>query len=212
MTKFVMAAIAGVGMAMAAQANTVTWTFMENGVNANLGPTSAFLEGGYTISATGYTLGGTQVDLFSKNSGPGETGLGIANPNDVGLDNEIDNAHFVQLDLSEIQAALAAGVGIGSVQLHEDGAIYGSDTAGSIGTELAYVTSNGSINILPWLTGYKYINVGVAQEATLQTANVVLTSLTADMPNVPDGGSTVMLLGMALSGMGLFFRRKTHTA
>jgi hypothetical protein len=199
-TLFKVLAIAGAGLlaGLANQANAVTWTFLENGTG-NLGTSEAFTSGGFTIWAYGFKTAGGTADLWGKSDGPGETGLGMKS--DLGFDHEIDKNHFVQLDSMIVPKATIGGITLGSVQLNEDAAIYGSNTLGSLGTLLGTMPANGLFD----LSGFKYRYFGVTSLGTLPASNVVIGSLSATA--VPDGGTTALMLGAGLIGLAVASRR-----
>src|SRR5581483_5859237 len=107
-----------------------------------LGTSQAYTVNGLTITAYGYywdganpTNPGTPTNLYGKQGGGDENGLGIAN---TSSDHEITNKTFVQLDLQKVLAAGATGaqMAVGSVQSGESYAVYGSNTQGVLGTLL----------------------------------------------------------------------------
>lgn len=191
------------GLVNQAQADTVTWTFLENGADMNLGTSSSFTSSGYTVWAYGFTSGGVGSDLYSKSDGPGETGLGMVT--DVGNDHEIDKWHFVQLDSQILPSGSVKSVELGSVQTHEDAAIYGSDTLGSLGTLIGTIAADGTFN----LSGFAYRYIGITTTGSATAANVVVGALTAQ---VPDSGTTALLLGLGVLGLGLARRSKSIKA
>src|SRR3954470_9757674 len=114
--------------------------------NAPVGGSShTFTSSGFSITAYGFDNHsgiGTAHDLFYKNvpaiGGAVETGLGLVNtPN-----NELQaGLHFIQFDFT---AALAAGMfngqlSVGSIQAGESYTIFGSNTLGTLGTQVAGV-------------------------------------------------------------------------
>ncbi len=206
MLKFPAIAAAGIAALICAQAHatTITWTFLENGNNMNLGPSSTFVEGGYSITAYGFANPSTPSDLFSKfTSGDWhETGLGLVA--DAGGDHEIDKTHFVQLDSKISPPAVIGGIGLGSIQLHENAAVYGSNALGTLGTWITTLSADGSFDLSPWAGTYRYF--GVTDVGTTPDANTLITSLSATV-SAPDGGTTAMLLGLGLLGVGAFARR-----
>jgi hypothetical protein len=133
-----------------AQATTFTWNFSQP--PGDVGPTHTYTStpGSITIDASGwststaftsgssYTLNSPiATDLFGKNAGLGETGLGLAKFSDV----EIVPATLVQLDLLNLQTANLTNLTmtIGSVQTGEAFAVFDSDTSaanGAVGTLL----------------------------------------------------------------------------
>ncbi len=208
MPKFTAIAAAAVAALLCSQAHatTITWTFLENGSNVNLGPTSTFTEMGYSIMAAGFADGtpATPSDLFAKFTlgNAHETGLGMVN--DAGGDHEIDSHHFVQFDSHIMPPAVVGGIGLGSIQLGENGAIYGSNTLGVLGTWITTLSADGSFSLAPWASTYRYF--GVTDVGTAPDANVLITSLSATVAT-PDGGTTALLLGFGLLGVGALARR-----
>jgi hypothetical protein len=121
----------------------IVWDLNPSHQNAPVGSSSrTYTTSGYSITAYGFDNHagfGTAHDLFYKNVAPidgaVEMGLGLVNtPN-----NELQaNLHFIQFDFT---AALAAGlfngeISVGSVQQGEAFAIFGSNTLGTLGTQV----------------------------------------------------------------------------
>lgn len=136
--------IPGLAMAMFAAvpafAGSVTFNF--GGPDTALGATQSYMSGGATITAYGFecsaispsstaTLSNcTGTDLFAKNDGPAETGLGLAGQgsgeNEIGWDGP--NADFVLgLDVSSLfkLGATSMTLSFGSVQPGEAYAVLG---------------------------------------------------------------------------------------
>src|SRR5579871_1501948 len=86
--KNLLAISALVGLGISAQATTIT--FLENGQNTALGTTSTFTESGASLTA--YANGG---NLYAKNLGAGEQGLGLTS--DPLSQNEIGGQNYIQL-------------------------------------------------------------------------------------------------------------------
>ncbi len=196
-------AVACIGLVSSARALTITWDFLENGSNVNLGNVSTFVESGYSLTAYGFVLPGRPSPLWAKDSVEvGETGLGMYN--DKGWSHEIDNSHFVQLD----SVITPAGLGfnsmfLNSIQLNEDAGVYGSNVLGSLGTQLVVMAADGNVDLTAFLHKYRYI--GVTAVGSYSKANVLIGSLSAT--SVPDGGTTAVLLGLGLIAVGFIARR-----
>ena len=186
-----------------ARATTITWNFQENGSNVSLGNSSTFVEMGHSITAFGFAMPSTPSSLFAKLTvaNPDETGLGMVT--DVGADHEIDKTHFVQLDSMISPPATIGGLGVASIQLHEDAGVYGSNTLGVLGTWLTTMTADGSFDLSPWASTFRYFGVTTVGSARL--GNVLITSISAT--TVPDGGTTALLLGLGLLGVASVARR-----
>ena len=190
--KSILAVAAVAGLCAGVQAATINYTFMENGQNVTLGSSSVFTVGG--VSITAYGVGDT---IYAKNSGPGETGLGFTHD----LDHEISGEGFIQLDISQLINSTLATIFISSVQVNEAGDIFYSDILGSQGSYIgSVVNADGSYDITSYLS-HRYINVSGS------AGNVLIAGLTANVPSVPDGGTTAAMLGAALTALGLVRRK-----
>lgn len=183
--------LAVVGLAVAAQATPVSFNFQENGSNIGLGSSSTFTESGISLNA--YANPGNT--LWAKLES-GETGLGLTS--DLTGDHEITSGNFIQLGLPTSPVTSLTLVFLSSVQAGETATIYYSSTLGSLGSLIGTVTSDTSFDVSPYSTGFIGISAG--------TGNVLLESLTVDA-RLPDGGSTVLLMGAALTAAGMIRRK-----
>ncbi|HWW82179.1 MAG TPA: Ig domain-containing protein, partial [Vicinamibacterales bacterium] len=123
-----------------------------------LGTSQTYTVGGLTITAYGYTNSGTAVELNAKNMGGDEFGVGI----NGAAEEEIDPNHFVQLDLSQLEAAGVTNpqMMISSIQAGEGYNVYGSNTLGSLGTKLVSAgTMDVTLFTIPGYPTYRYIAV-----------------------------------------------------
>jgi hypothetical protein len=168
--------LAGMGLALATHANAnITFNFQPPEVPAggDLGANPVgFVEGGVTLTANGFGPSGA-VDLYSKNAGVGEIGLGLAN--DPSGENEITPGSFVQLTVPTSPpygASLVIGQSItsGSEIMH----VYFGTTSGTLGaTSLGTITaSGGSLTLSPTQFGPGFIDI------TSDAGNVLLASVT----------------------------------
>jgi hypothetical protein len=189
-------ALAGLGVALSTHANavTLTYNFLENGSNAGLGATSTFTEGGFSLTANGFLTAGGPTGLYAKSLGVGETGLGTTS--DPSGEHEIVTTNFVQLTLPTSPPSTFGMVLLASVQEGEQAKVYFTTTPGTLtgATLIGTVTnSDGSITVPAGdQTGFIDITAGAA--------NVLLEGATITT-SVPDGGSTIALLGVALGGI-----------
>ncbi len=182
-----------------------TFTFQENDSPVNtstaLGTSSTFVEGAYSITANGYLVAGGSSALFAKytSGNSGETGLGMVN--DSFGNNEIDPQHFIQLNLSSLKSFSTIDVWLGSIQSTESGKVFWSKNAGTFNVAnqiMPTLTANGFLDVTSYVQAGDYIDI------TAGSHNVLLTSVTAC---VPDNSSTLMLLGAALSAVGLLRKK-----
>jgi hypothetical protein len=189
--KNIIAVTALVGMGISAQATTIN--FLENGSSVALGSQSTFTESGASLTA--YASSGST--LFAKATGPGETGLGITS--DPSGDNEIWGQTFVQLLSSTSGGFDVTSIGVSSVQTPDVAGIYFSAVQGVLGVQIGTLLADGSFSIASiYQNGY----IGVAAVP----GNVVLASATGNA-SVPDGGTTVAMLGLGLTAVGLLRRK-----
>src|SRR6266550_4670514 len=169
------------GIALAGQANAVNFNFQENGSNLDLGTTSTFTESGLSLTASGFLTAGGTTHLFSKNLGGTETGLGTTT--DPTGQHEIVSTNFVQLTLPTTPPSNFSLVLLTSTP----GTLAGATLIGTV------TDADGKISIPAGdQTGFIDITAGAA--------NILLESATFTT-TVPDGGSTVALLGVALTAV-----------
>ncbi len=177
--KYLMA-LTAMGLALATQANaSITFNFLENGNNQNLGNTSTFTESGVSLTASGFKTAGGTADLYSKytSGDPGETGLGMNT--DLGNDHEIDVNHFIQLTLPTTPVYSLTSIMLGSVQNGESAKIYWTTTSGTLsGATLldTIMNADGSFTI-----PNAYMNATGFLDITAGAANVLLESATFDV-------------------------------
>ncbi|MFZ3375642.1 MAG: VPDSG-CTERM sorting domain-containing protein [Chthoniobacterales bacterium] len=189
-------ALAGLGVALATHANavTLTYNFLENGSTLGLGATSIFTEGGFSLTANGFLTAGGPTDLYAKSLGVGETGLGTTS--DPSGEHEIVTTNFVQLTLPTSPPSAFGMVLLASVQQGEQAKVYFTTTPGTLtgATLIGTVTNSDSSITVPAGDQTGFIDI------TAGAANVLLEGATITT-SVPDGGSTIALLGVALGGI-----------
>lgn len=199
----ILTTLAVVGFAVAAQATPVTFTFLENGGNVSLGNSSTFSSGGASITAYGFaSSGGAATAIFAKDQGVGEQGLGIVS--DPTGNNEIWGSSFVQLFANGGLPTI--NLSFGSTDNGEIANIYYSSTLGTIGTLIGSVTSETTFDIAS-IYQNGYISVSASGATDSGVPNVLLGSATVNTPPAPDGGTTIALLGAALSAAGMIRRK-----
>jgi VPDSG-CTERM motif len=192
--RIIIIALGGIGVMLAGQANAVTFTFQENGSNVNLGATSIFSQGGLSLTASGFLTAGGSTALYAKNLGFAETGLGLAR--DPSGDNEITTDDFVQLTLPTTPPSTLNMVVAASVQPGESALVYFTTISGSLtgATLIGTITTEGGSITIPAGDQIGFLDI------TAGSHNVLLKSVTFTPTTVPDTGSTLALLGMALVG------------
>ena len=197
----------GICASVSSQAATYTWNFdVPAGAVGSSSHTYQNTTNAYNLIAHGYKNNGDGSELYGKSDGAGETGLGLSSDGD----HEIDNAHFIQLDVSDLKNHGLSNLTmlVGSVQSGEGFKIYGSNTAGSLGTLL--VTGDGSGGVVqsilvPSYSTYQYFSL------TASSANVLLENgLTASSVPEPAFFQLASLLG--LGGLSAFRLRRKLSA
>jgi hypothetical protein len=175
---------------IAAAHATVVWDLNPTDANAPVGGSShTYTSSGFSITAYGFDNHsgiGTSHDLFYKNAamngGATETGLGlVSTPN-----NELQTGlQFIQFDFT---SALAAGMfngqlSVGSIQQGESFAIFGSNTLGTLGTQVGGIFGSSFDNqfvSIPNFGQFNYYSVMAMSDDVLPVA------VRADVAPVPE--------------------------
>ncbi len=174
------------------------WSFVFNNPTGNLPTTQAYTNNGVTVTAHGYNALNIPTNLYGKNDGGDEIGLGLAFP--VGTtDHEIQPGTYIQLDMAQFWAQNPTNVtmSFGSVQQGEGWKIFGSNSLGSIGAFLMSGSANYPTTVgIPGSFGaYQYLGI------TASTGDILLSTLSGKM-RVPEP-STYLILGSTLLLVGL---------
>ena len=171
----------------------------------DIGKTDTFKQGVISIFVTGYASPGVQADLWAKNEGAiggsPEQGIGLAGE----VDHEIAGSQFVQINVA---AANAAGLtqqtlSVDSVQAGESYNVWGSNTAGALGTLIGGGLTSPTFTFTN--TGFTFI--GISSNA----GDVALDDAMFAPPvgvATPEGASTAAFLLMGLLGLGILTAKK----
>ena len=175
----------------AAQGATVTWNFQDHGTGDLGVPTDTFTS---TAPGTIITAVSSGPNLFVKNDAGDEIGLGLAGT----TDNEINVGQYIALVLPTVPSSTVTGSLITSVQTGETAEVWWGATAGTKTTLLGTVSGSDG--------GVSFSETTGAITIFATSGNVLLASVSANVA-VPDGGTTVALLGCAMAALGLIRRK-----
>jgi hypothetical protein len=185
----------------------------------NLGPTETYTSGGLTVTAAGYSDGFvflTPTDLYGKNDGGDEQGVGLAadpsNQNEIYWGNSALGA-FIELDVSALFGLVSNGqFFMNSATDGEQWAVYGTNVAAcgwfcSLDAPLTGF-DEGTHDLFGFGT-YKYYDFySLGTGGNAAPGNVLLGGLVLPSP-VPEPGTwAMMLLGLGAVGAAMRRNRK----
>jgi len=185
----------------------VVWDFSPL-TNSDIGSSATFNSGGINITVNGYTssaalAGGPNLDIFSKNLGGDETGLGLVNDGD----HEISGTSLLQVDFS---AARIAGVSGFQFQMNsttggEGWLVFGSDSKTSLGIQVASGTDE-NLDSLTGANGNFHFYTFEFNPATLSAGNtnVLLHEVAGAIPEP----STWAMMLLGFLGVGFMAYRR----
>ena len=190
----------------------VVWDLNPNDQNAPVGSSSrTYTSSGFTITAYGFDNHagiGTAHELYYKHEnvigGAVESGLGLTNT----PHNELQaGLHFIQFDFT---AALAAGMfngqlSVGSIQEGESFSIFGSNTLGTLGTQVGGVYDSSFDNqfvSIPNFGQFLYYSVLAMSDDVLPVA------VRAEIPAIPEMSALLPIAALLLLVFAADVRRR----
>jgi hypothetical protein len=176
--------------------------------SGNLGPEETYTNGAMTVTASGYSANNVDADLYGKNQGGNEDGLGLAG--DPSGDNEIygPGGAFISLDVSQI-LALASGMSfyMNSTTDGEQWSLYGSNDDDVLGALLFSGNDEGWHDVTDWgqFEFYQWTADGT-QGSQVTFGNVLLGAVSIN-DAVPEPATWAMML-MGFGAVGFSLRRR----
>lgn len=217
---FILAAIGALISTASSSGALVTWDFNPSNLDAPVGsPTHVFTSSGFSVTATGYdNEAGPDPfhQLYYKFeppvNGASERGLGMVNTdsNELNVNPDGSVAQYIQLDLRSIlaQGFTNGQVSMGSVQNGEGFRLFGSNTAGVLGTQLPGTYSGVSFDnkfvSVPNFGSFQFLSVAAL------TGRVLLVEFQATMTPVPEMNALFPIIGLltAVSSTHILRRRR----
>lgn len=209
-------AVAFTALIASASNAAIVWDLNPNDLNAPAGSnTQIFTSEGFSITARGFDNNngiGTPRELYYKNKPPVdgavEFGLGLVTPH-----NEINAGpngplNFIQFDVTAILAAgmFNGQISVGSLQPGEAFSIYGSNTVGTLGTQLSGpfpgLTFDNQFVPLPDFGLYNFYSI------VASSGNVLPVALSAEIAPIPEMNALLPIAGLVLLIFAANGRRK----
>lgn len=194
MKHFTLLSCAIIAMGAATGANAGVFDF--SSPTGDVGTSHTYTSGSLTTTLTAF--GTPAAHLFGKADGGDENGVGMTN--DTTGDHEIQfGKGFIQVDtlgLTSIQFSF------GSTTEGEQWSIYGSNSAGVLGSLLVSGSGEGANTAV--LTTYRYYDV--LSSSSSGGGNVLLRNMTG-VAAVPEPATWAMLL-VGFGGVGAILRRR----
>jgi PEP-CTERM motif len=182
-------------------------TFDFSSPTGNLGTTETYTASGLSVTASGFNASNSPTDLFGKNAGAGEQGLGLTN--DPTGDGEIHfQSGYVQLDVQDLFNKVVAGSTFFSMSSTTDGeqwGVFGSNVAGSFGGAPLLSGTDEGQHLLPNFGQYRYYDFVELNTTPGEGDNVLLHSLSTTA--VPEPATWAMMI-MGFGGLGAMMRRR----
>ena len=178
--------------------------------SGTLGTSQTYTAGSLSVTASGYNASNVATDLYGKNAGGDEVGLGLAN--DPSGQHEIYFGQgYVQIDVSALLGKVSnVSFFTNSTTQGEQWSVFGSNNAGSYSGAALISGTSASGGNLPSLGDWKYYDFASTSQAGGK--NFLLGGLTITS-SVPEPSTWVMtILGVGLIGAGLRRRDKVRVA
>lgn len=196
--------LVGAALLVASPAAATTWDL--SSATGNLGPSEAYVSAGLTITAYGYTMANGATDLYGKQEGSDESGLGIAT--DPYGEHEISSADYINLDVHDVvSAGITSGfLLLGSIQPGEGYTICFGNSIGALGTNCFSGDLTRPIRV-EWGQNSVVGITGTGRDVLLSSV-VALRNRDLELPTPAPEPATLVLLGSGLASLGLGARKR----
>jgi hypothetical protein len=206
----------------------IVWDLNPGNLNQAGGTTdtvSSVPASGVNLTATGYNSAGTAINLYFKNAGGDEHGIGISGTldNELTLNSSGTPANFIQINMSPLLSNFSGfQIKVGSLQNNsgtdtEKFDLWASSTAGQLGTRILTAVDPSKdglfVNIPAFSSSTPYISVTVtdltANPGGNKVDNVLVESVAATSRSLPEPASLLTWGGLGLIGLiGVTVRRR----
>jgi PEP-CTERM motif len=212
--KWALAAIAAISISTGAHAHVVTFDFGAN--NVDLGYSHTYSASGLSIIASGFDQREHRTDLFGKNEGGDEVGLGLKD--DPTGDDEIHyHSGFVQLDVADLFGKVTNNsvfFTTGSTTNGEEWAVYGTNTPGEFdeGATLLLKGDNDKPHALPDFHDFRYYDFVEFSHPRGQGDNFLISSVYATTSSGTPEPQAWALMLIGIGGLGIALRGRRGRA
>ena len=206
-------------LGVSASAGTLVWDWGNPDGGAittlptNVYATDSTTPSGIFLTDRGYYSDGADDQLYWKNSGADEHGIGFANTDDNELTLTADGsnpANFMQVDVSNIYLTFTDGaIRVQSVTGPEKWDLWGTDTLDALSGATELIDGGTADNVfvtLPSWGTYKYYDLTVHPDPSSPSDNVLLDAVEATS-STPEASTMILFAGGA--GLVVLWRRRT---
>lgn len=203
------------GSTIASAGPLLVWDFNPSAVSGAVGAASYTVDSvpssGILLTVYGYNINGTPRELYWKQEGADEHGIGLVGTtdNELTLQQDGSYANYMVIDLFNLlntPGAQNPQIRVQSVTQTERWDLYGWDGSSFTALEIGN-TDNNVFRALPAWGTYRGYAVAVTEDSGNTGNNVLFDAIAAELVTVPDAGSTLLLLGMGLVGLRGWRRR-----
>jgi hypothetical protein len=171
-------------------ADQIITDFRFDGGRGDIGKIDVFALGPLVVVLAGYNGPFALADMFEKNEGPGETGIGLAE----NVHHEISNTEFVQVGLAQIFALHPKSVSLVVSSIEDESYdVWGSTTPGLLGKLLASDVTSPDFT-LP--ENFNFISLSGHGDSNVLLEDVTAQFSAGPVPTPESSTFVLMLIGL----------------